>query len=362
MRARAVAVVVAVLMGGCDRRKDAAEQASAIPAAKQPERTAAEDEDLRVMLAELAAHKACTLIRGLFRGLRDSKRPDVVTGIIWIRDCRITADGTRVTFALSANGWQWVAEEKEKAGATFEVRDHVRFEVEAKIPGALDIGYSRKTHVASLWFTPTRAPEVRFTPVGRLEVDEQGTWSEIFGALSSVVGMSPEEKATDQADDKGTDRFRRQLGDGLSATIDLCSGVRRDGPGRPGNGTMVPRDIGETRRIPAELHENGLAVFGPHEAKDGMTIHVRARDGAVRVELMCQDDGEALAEAFVHGRPLPAVRALATRDVHDKATLKVKSARCPLHVVARPITAGATFDWYRPDREAAAGPLIDCER
>jgi hypothetical protein len=361
MRPLAVVAVVAALIGGCRHREDEAETKSAIPAAKQPERTAAKDEDLRVMLAELAAHKACKLIKGLFRGLRDSKRPDVVTGIIWIRSCRITADGTRVTFALSANGWQWAEEEKEKAGATFEVRDHVRFRVDATIPGALDIGYAPTTHIASLWFTPTREPEVRFTPVGKLDVDEKGTWSEIVGALSSVVGMSPEARATDQADEKGTAGFRRQLGDGLSATIDLCTGVRRDGPGRPGDGKMVPRDIGETRRIPAELHDGGLVVFGPHEAKEGMSIAVRARDGAVRVELMCQADGEALADAFVHGRPLPAVRALASRDVRGKATLKVRRARCPVMVVGRPLTAGATFDWHRPDREAAAGPLIDCE-
>lgn len=362
MRARAVAVLLAVLIGGCDRGEDKAEQKPPPPPAQQPERTAAKDEDLRVMLAELAAHKACTLIRGLFKGLRDSERPDVVTGIIWIRECRITADGTRVTFALSASGWQWAEEDKKKAGAKFEVRDHVRFRVDARIPGTLDIGYEPKTHIATLWFTPTKTPEVRFTPVDRVEVDEKGTWSEIVGALSSVVGMSPEKRATDQADDKGTDGFRRKLGEGLSATIDLCTGVRRDGPERPGTGKMVARDIGETRRIPAELHPGGLVVLGPHEAEDGMSIDVRARDGAVRVELVCQDDGEALAEAFVHGKPLPAVRALAARDVRGKATLKLRRARCPVLVVARPLTAGATFDWYRPDREAASGPLIDCER
>jgi hypothetical protein len=93
-----------------------------------------------------------------------------------------------------------------------------------------------------------------------------------------------------------------------------------------------------------------------------MSIDVRARDGAVRVELLCHADGEALAAAFVAGTPPPKVRALAARDVRGKARLKVKSARCPLVVVARPLTPRASFDWVRPDREAAAGPLIDCER
>lgn len=362
MRAVVAAAVVATLIGGCRRGEEEADRKPAPPAAKQPERTAVKDEDLRVMIAALAAKQACDVIRGKFRALRDAERPGTVTGILWIRGCRITADGTRVTFALTANGWQWIEETKHKAGGTFQVRDHVRFAVEATIPGALDVSYEPSTHIASLWFSPTGTPEVRFAPLGEVEVDEQGTWSAILGALSSVVGMSPEAQAKDDADDQGTDGFRDKLADGLSVTIDLCTGVQRFGLGRPATGKMVARDMGETRRIPAELHAGGLVVLGPHAAEDGMSIDVRARDGAVRVELLCHADGERLAAAFVAGTPLPEVRALAARDVRGKARLKVKSARCPLVVVARPLTPGATFDWVRPDREAAAGPLIDCER
>ena len=90
-------IVLAVLvLVGCKR-----EQAPPAPpppaAATPPIRGATADTDVRVMLSELASAKACEMIRGQFRGLRAADRPDTVTGVLWIRDCKITNDDTRVT-------------------------------------------------------------------------------------------------------------------------------------------------------------------------------------------------------------------------------------------------------------------------
>src|SRR5262245_41943667 len=80
---------------------DAVPPPPAIAPAKPPIRGAVGDSDLRVMLAELAAAKACAMVKNQFRALRDPERPAVATGILWIRDCEITSRGTAVTFRLS---------------------------------------------------------------------------------------------------------------------------------------------------------------------------------------------------------------------------------------------------------------------
>jgi len=368
--ALAAAVVVAAMAAGpqpgCSR-DEPAKKAPAASEARPPKpvvHVAAQDDDLRVMVAELAAEKACSLIRGQFRGLRDPERPGVVTGSLWIRGCKITQRGTKVTFQLSAQGWQWAEKRQHKAGATFVVRQYVRFAVDASIPGALDTAYDRGTHVVSLWFTPSALPEVQFSPIGDVEVDEKGAWSSVLGAVSSVFASSPDEQAADQARDQGIHEFKKQFADGLSVTIDLCKGLPRFNLGRPPKGQMVAPDVGETHQVPAELHENGLLLFGPYPAPKGMTVQMRPRSGAVHTEILCQDQAEILAKSFAEGSVPPRVRTLAARDVRGDGTLRAKGQSCLVVVAARPIapaTAPVVFDWKRPVAEASVGPLVDCE-
>ena len=358
-----------LLLVACDRDADRAAPATT-PAeppaatAKPPLRGAAGGAELRVMLAELASAKACSLIQGQFRPLRDAQRHGVVTGTLWIRDCRITHDGTRVVFHLAGQGWQWADQSKRKAGATFVVREYVRFGVEIEMPGAIDIGYDDATHVVSLWFSPSRAPAVAFAPVGDVEVDRKGTWSAILGALSSVIGDSPEDQAGREATGQGTHQFETELADGMAVTIDLCTGLSRFNLGRPRKGAMQPPDAGETRAVPVELQPGGLMVFGPQLAPDGMTVIADAQSGGVRLAMACADKAEQLAQAFVEGNRGEAPY-LATADVRGHGKLHVGPQRCPVAVLARPIDdAGTvTFAWQRPKAETArstGGPLIHC--
>jgi hypothetical protein len=357
------AVVVAACREGGDDRPPPDPNP---PAAKPPSRTAVKDQDLRVMIAEIAAARACALIRGQFRPLRDSARDGVVTGVLWIRGCEITADGDRLTFAFEANGWQWAERREHQAGATFELAQYVPFAVEARIPGSLDIAYHPKKHVATLWFTPTRAPAVQFTPIGDLDVDAEGAWSAVVSTVAAAIGKSPDREAGKQASREGVRELRDEFADGLSVTIDLCTGLTRFGLGRPATGEMVAPDPGETTKVPIELEQGGVTVLGPYRAPDGMTARIRVRDGAIRAELACHDHGVAVADAYLHGRPPPARRALAARDVRHEATLRVKRASCPVVLIARPLGgAAATFDWLRPPREAAeatGGPMVACDR
>jgi hypothetical protein len=334
------------------------------PAAKAPIRGAAGDEDLRVMLADLASAKACEMMEGQFRGTRAPDRPGVVTGVLWIRDCQITNDGTRVSFRMIGNGWQWSDQKKQKAGGTFHVQQYVRFGVDVTIPGAFDLAYDRRDHVVSLWFTPSGPPKIDFQPVGEVEVDREGAWSSVVGALGSVFASSPEDMAEREAKKQGTGQFRDTLADGLGVTIDLCTGLSRFNLGRRQKGQMQRPDVGETHRVPVEIQPGGVMLAGPQLAGNGMTVHAETTAGAARVELVCAKDAEEIAGAFLAGRDV-AARSLGGVDVRGKATVKIKPASCPVVAVARALDGKpATVSWLRLPSEIArstGGPILRCK-
>jgi hypothetical protein len=359
---RLLAIFAVLVLASCKRDDPA--PAPPPPAAKPPIRGAAADADLRVMLAELASARACEMVRGQFVGLRAAERPGTATGVLWIRDCKITNEGTAATFRLAGQGWQWAAQSKKKAGGKFSIAQYVRFAVDVSMPGTFDIAYDRGAHVVSLWFTPTSEPQVDFTPVGDIDVDRQGTWSSVVGALGSVFASSPEELAEQDADKQGTQQFARTLADGLAATINLCTGLARFNLGRPAKGVMQPPDVGTTKRVPVELHPGGIALAGPQIAKNGMTIHAEAQQGAVRLALVCAEQAEAVAAAFVAKRPIKPHAVLGQVDVRGSTKLKIKPTDCPVVAIASPLgQQPATVAWLRMPSEIAestGGPLIQC--
>jgi hypothetical protein len=334
------------------------------PAAQAPIRGAVGDHDLRVMLADVASAKACEMIEGQFRGTRDKDRPGVVTGVLWIRECKITNDGTRVEFRLAGNGWQWSDQKKKKAGGTFHVQQYVRFDVDVLIPGAFDMAYDRKDHVVSLWFTPSAQPKIGFKPIGDVDVDREGAWSSVVGALGSIFGSSPEDIAEKEARTQGTGQFETTLADGLAVTINLCTGLSRFNLGRPPKGEMAKPDVGETQRVPVEIQPGGVMLAGPQLANNGMTVHAETTTGAAHLELMCAKQAEEVAAGFVAGREAAASEVLGAVDVRGKATLKIKPASCPVVGVARALDGKpATISWLRPPSEIArstGGPILHC--
>jgi hypothetical protein len=336
------------------------------PAVVAPMRGAAGDSDLRVMLSELASSKACGLIRGMFSGLHAHERPDVVTGVLWIRECEISNAGLHVTFHIVANGWLWVDEAKNQAGATFVVRQYVRFAIDTTIRGALDIAYDRNAHVASVWFTPDRSPEVKFTTVGDVGVDSQGMWSSFVGALGTVFTTSPGDAAAGQATSQGTTRLAAKLSNGLTVTLNLCSGLLRVQLGRTPKGQMAAADVGETRRVPVELQPGGMVVIGPQHAHDGMTLQAEAVKGGVHLSVICAKHAATVANEFMAGHVASNVPVLASVDVRTKSRLRLKPTVCPVVVVASPLdNAPARFAWERPTSEIAkssGGPLIHCHQ
>ena len=319
------------------------------------------------MLTELASAKACQLIRGQFRPLRAPDRPDVVTGVMWIRECKVSNVGSKVTVALSGNGWQWADQQQHKAGGSFAIQQYVKFAMTAAIPGALDIAYAPSDHIVSLWFTPAEPPEVTFTPVGDIDVDRKGLWSSVVGAVASVFGQSPEHLAKGEAKEQGGNQLEKQLADGLSITINLCTGLSRFHLGREPKGTLNKPDAGETKKVPIELQPNALMVFGPQPVGEaGFTANVESPTSGLHAALACADQADALAAAYIAGQPLPAIKTLASKDIRGKGTLRIARADCQVALITQeldPSVQSGAFDWQRPLAETArstGGPIIDC--
>jgi hypothetical protein len=354
-------VAIVAVLAGCHREPEKQPPPAAEPAQpKPPLRDAVGDRDLRAMLAELAASKACDMMRGSFRPLRAPDRRDTVTGTLWIRDCSITANGTKVQFHLGGRGWQWSDQVQHKAGGTFAVREYVKFEMSTTIPGAIDIAYDRGDHVVSLWFSPDRVPDVDFTPAVKIEVDRKGLWSSVIGGVSSAFASSPEKQAKGQAKKQGTRELENQLADGLTFALNLCTGLSRFGLGRAPKGQLGPPDVVETDRVPVEIQPGGVMIFGPQLAPKGMSMSVDVK-GAASVAYVCDDDAAKIADAYAQNLPQPAVKTLA--ELRGSGRLVMPAAKCRVAIVAR-ASAPSTLELQRPLTEIArstGGPLIHCK-
>jgi hypothetical protein len=316
------------------------------------------------MLSELASSQACAMIRGGFHGLRAAERPEVVTGVLWIRECQITNVGPRVKFHIAGNGWSWIEETQSKAGGTFAVRQYVRFSIAATIRGQVDIAYDRATHVATLWFTPEKTPEVVFKPIGGMDIGSEDVWSSVVGALGTAFATSPEDAALEMAKSRGTRDLNAQLATGFAVTINLCTGLRRTHIGRPPRGEMGLASVGETRRVFVDLEPDGVILSGPQLAGDGMSLRATASRGAVKLSLVCAKHAATVASAFLEGRTNAKVPTLGSVEVRTQARLEIEPTACPVVVVVSPLEkASARVAWERPTAEIAGstgGPMIHC--
>jgi len=263
-------VLLCIVLGAACKREQPAPLLVSPPKAVAPIRGAAGDADVRVMLSELASAGACASVRGGFHGLRAPDRPGVVTGVLWVRECEISNVGLHVSFHIAGNGWVWIDQTHDKVGGTFVVRQYVRFSIDARIRGGLDIAYDDKAHVVTVWFTPDAQPQVEFKTIGNIDVDRQGVWSSVVGALGTAFSSSPEDVALSDAQAQGTSDLNTRLANGLAVSIDLCTGLRRVHIGRPPKGGMGVADVGETRQIPVEIQPGGVMIIGPEVAEAGI--------------------------------------------------------------------------------------------
>ncbi|HJL14485.1 MAG TPA: hypothetical protein RMH99_02445, partial [Sandaracinaceae bacterium LLY-WYZ-13_1] len=138
------------------------------PVAPPPERTAAQDEALRAMVADVAEGRACRALRDRFLPLPEDHagRPrdgrPVVEGRLWVNECAIERRGERLSVHLGGRGWQWV--ERDGAGplgSRFTVRGTVPFEATVDLESAVDLRYDERDRRAAVLLTPRGAPRAR---------------------------------------------------------------------------------------------------------------------------------------------------------------------------------------------------------
>ncbi|MDB4956968.1 MAG: hypothetical protein JWO36_4537 [Myxococcales bacterium] len=329
-------------------------------ATDRPQVRKSDDRNLLVLVAEIVDTKACQRLRNTYRGLAGLQDPAVMGGTLWIRECSIENDGTNITARLSGDGWEWVNKQQEKAEAKFAVQQYVKFHVAATVRGTLDASYGPRSKIVTIWFAPTGHPAVQFQPIGNVSVDEQGLWSSIVGTASSVVSETPNQKATEQVQKQGAQSFTSKLDKGLTITLNACTGQSHTAFGQVPEAQAEKQSAAKPSSTPVALNEGGLAMFGP-ETGSKMNIVVDVTSGTVHVDAVCRAQADAIAQAFVRGTQLPAVKTLASADITGNGQLPVKGADCPVVVIARPRTPRATFSWKR-DPPASSTPLVECAK
>lgn len=362
---RAVLLVAAI--AACSSHKQEAKRDAAgpppPPKPEEPLRDAAGDADIRALVMDLLSGNACKLAANHFSGIKDPARKLVITGQIWVRDCKVTANKDSISVDLVGSGWQWAEKGQKKAGGTFEVKQYVKFDVEAQLTGKVDVAYARENHVASLWFTPIGEPKVDFKPRGEIEVDRDGMWSSIVGGAGSLIGDSPEDKAEDAAKQEGVKAVKEAAMKGFEVAVDLCRNITRMAMKRLPKGRFPKPSVGEADRVSVEVQNYGAIIYGPYDATEGMTIDVEVTGGAARVNLACAKQAEQLAEQFLADQ-VSTAKPLKAELISGKGKLALPKEHCPIAVVIRSVMPQPVqVAFVRPQAESLrekGGPLAAC--
>lgn len=352
-----------VLIAACSSKKATPPEPPPPAPPQQPLRDAVGDADLRALVYDWLSAQACKRMTNHFSGIKDRLRKNVITGQVWIRDCKISNDGKQLFAEVSGSGWQWQHQVEKKAGGTFVVNQYVKFDVSAKLAGTADLAYSPKDHVASVWFTPTAKADIKFTPIGDIDVNRDDTWTSILGGAASLIGDSPDDLAVETADTKGTQAFEEQAARGFEVAMDLCSNTTRMALVRLAKGQMPKPNVGETHKMQVEVQNYGVIIYGPYVAPDGLTLDVDVTGGALKVNFACLKDAEVTAQNFLDNKPNTA-KPIKAELVTGHAKLKLPRERCPVVLVVRSVQPQPVMlSFVRPKAEAtsaAGGPLASC--
>jgi len=337
---------------------------AAIAAAKVPTGHAlvnkSDDKNLSLLLVEIVSARICQGIRNSYRGLRGLQNPDVVGGTLWVHECTIENDGSNLRLRLSGDGWGWLHKQQDVAAAAFATQQYIKLHVAASIQATLEFSYAPTTKVLTIWLTPSRQPEVQVQSIGNVSVDTQGIWSEIVGSVASVVSETPTQTAKEQIEKQGAQSFASKIEQGLTITVDACTGKVRSAFGHVPAGKPVAPSDQQPWTTPVALHQGGMLMFGPETVSHKMTVVVDVSSGAVHLDIVCRAQADQHADAFLRGAPPPAMKTLASGDVTASARLQVKDGRCPVVVIAQARTPTARFSWKREPPPLAGTPLVDC--
>lgn len=297
------------------------------------------------LATDLAAHALCQRLDGKFLGLGSG----TVEGRMWVRGCdaRTTESGA-LHVDVDALIWSWVHRTSGSVGASFELEQYVVLDADVGMTGSVELAYDRPERLAYGFLVPGSEPEVSVRPIGNIDVDAQGAWSSIVGAVADVFGESPSQRARAQVRAQGRQRIRSQLGDGMTVAIDLCVGIPRT--------TLDRLEVGQMPEPPVEPPDRtwidsqrvrvrvmGIDVSGPYALDDHpIAADVHVTEGSpVRAQLVCAADAERMVRGWLEGSydAIPEVDALAEARVArgERTTIRA-SAECDVALVTLPVS------------------------
>ncbi len=347
------ACVIAAMAAACSRERDRSPPppvADRVGSLRKAAPTT--DVDLHRLATALVSARACEQLRGRWTGIRDAERP-TVTGTLWIRGCDVFIDGDIVSFVVRGAGWQWGDFTRQRSRV---VRETQRFDLTATVKGTLAIRYDDSRRIMGIAFHPTSVPLWALIPLdtdlGRPE-HEQRLRAVV---LSAILGAVVRRRTPEVLD---LEAWANPTNVTVSMTAWLCTGLWWLSVGS----SLTPREP-DAWPAPIDLGPGGLAIYGPLPATQAVTVVAEPRDGTPRVSLMCESDARRLAVAFLAGRSLPAVTALATNVLTREASLRATQPRCPVVLVASsPPGRPSRLAWRSGvDAQLLTEPAVNCPR
>ena len=343
------------------------------------------DDDVALLLTDVAHGQVCDLLEGTFVQLssgpaagEDQPRegPAPGTGRLWVEEC--TSDAVRgdLRVEIAGRGWQWIARESRTLGATFEVEQYVMFRARVRVLGEVRPTYDPEARLLQLTLKPTDHVVADLEPIQPVDAEAAGVWGEVLAhAIEALTGEGIDARARESVARRGSQTLRLQLRQGMAFAIDLCSGKRFASVGamRPGMFPDRPPYLHDNRWITTErvrLHPGGLDIAGPWSTDTDALLHARvaASGGPALVQLLCADEASRLVDAYLAGEPLPEVDTLAEQVVTSgaEARLDAPTGDCDVALAVRPHGDAAgpvTLEnvlWSPPPRSPPTRRMFDC--
>lgn len=301
-------------------------------------RQAATQAEVQQFMNDLLAANACDEIAGKYLPLAAAHAADVTSGRFRVEQCKAQRTDGSVDLQVSGRGWRWIDREKETLGAQFEVSQYARFEASLDATGTTGLDYAESEKVLALWYEPRRS-SANVTPIGDPEVEAQGAWGSVLGTVASAFGASPSQQAEQKLEKRATQTFESKIEKGYTVGVNLCTSQRHTKFGK-----LQPQDLPDPPHPSADqiwmanqrvrLHPAGVDLAGPFQPADNdLRLELRGGDqGAIRAQLICNEQATQVAKAFLQDRSLPDVEAADERVVqpNELAHLRADTGRCPM--------------------------------